>query len=101
MNAIGIRAASIGLVSVLIGFSCLGAGNAGFELVTADEYQREKDAHSLLTRGPGTQPAEPESLRATDGPLIEVLTPDPRKGREVARRYLGAILSGARRDDRA
>jgi hypothetical protein len=79
MNAICIRAASIGLVSVLLGFSCLAAGNAGFELVTADEYQREKDAHSLLTRGPGTQPAEPESLRAADGPLIEVVTPDSRK----------------------
>ena len=78
MNAFCIRAASIGLVSVLLGFSCLAAGNAGFELVTADEYQREKDARSLLTRGPGTQPAEPESLRAADGPLIEVLTPDSR-----------------------
>ena len=40
MNAIGIRAASIGVVCVLIGFSCLAAGNAGFELITAEEYQR-------------------------------------------------------------
>jgi len=79
MNAIDSRAVLIGLVSVLFGVFCFAAGNLGFELVTAEEYQREKDARSLLTRVPGTQPAEPESLRVADGPLIEVWPPDSRK----------------------
>jgi hypothetical protein len=79
MKAIGNRAVLIGLVSVLFGVSCFATGEAGFELVTADEFQLEKDARSLVTRGPGIQPGEPESLRAADGPLIEVLTPDSAK----------------------
>ena len=45
-----------------------------FELLTPDEYQQEKDARSLVLRGAAGK-AEPESQRATDGPVINIVTP--------------------------
>jgi hypothetical protein len=50
----------------------------GFELVTADEFQREKDARNMVTRGPGAA-EEQTSDRAANGPVIEVLTPEAKK----------------------
>ena len=79
MNAICHRAARVGLLLVLLGVSCLVAGSTGFELLSAEEYQREKDAHSMITRGPGARTVEPESEPAAGGPLIEILAPDARK----------------------
>ena len=79
MKAIGSQAVRVGLAAILFGASCLAAGDVGFELVSAAEFQQEKDARSLITRGPGTQTPEPESHRSPDGPVIEVLTPDARQ----------------------
>ena len=79
MKTIGSQAVRVGLASILFGVSCFAAGDAGFELVSAAEFQQEKDARSLITRGPDTQTPEPESQRLADGPVIEVLTPDARK----------------------
>ena len=79
MNAICRRAARVGLLLVLLGVSCLVAGSTGFDLLTAAEYQQEKDAHSMVTRGPGARAVEPESENAEGGPLIEILAPDARK----------------------
>lgn len=71
------RMAHIFAMAVL-GASCLAVAGQPFELVTAEEYQQEKDARSLITRGSTTGPTEPESARAADGPKIEVVTPDAR-----------------------
>jgi hypothetical protein len=79
MNATCRRAARLGLLLVLLGVSCLVVGSNGFELLSAEEYQREKGAHSMITRGPGTRAAEPESEHTAGGPLIEILAPDARK----------------------
>lgn len=79
MNAICRRAARVGLLLVLLGVSCLVAGSTGFDLLTTEEYQEEKDARSMVTRGPGARAVEPESEHAVGGPLIEILAPDARK----------------------
>jgi len=79
MNAICRRAARVGLLLVLLGVSCLVAGSTGFDLLTTEEYQEEKDARSMVTRGPGARAVEPESEHAEGGPLIEILAPDARK----------------------
>jgi len=79
MNAICRRAARVGLLLVLLGVSCLVAGSTGFDLLTTEEYQEEKDARSMVTRGPGARAVEPESEHAVGGPLIEILAPDARR----------------------
>jgi hypothetical protein len=56
--------------------ACAVADAVGFELVTPEEFQQEKDARSLITRSGAQQAAEPESKRAADGPIIVVKAPD-------------------------
>ena len=71
------RVAWIGLLFAAFCSAAAPAHHTGFELVTAEEFQREEDARSLVTRSANArQPAEPKSQRAADGPLIEVVTPD-------------------------
>ncbi len=47
----------------------------GFELLTAAEYQEEKDAQALVLRSSAGR-EQPESERVADGPVIDVVTPD-------------------------
>jgi hypothetical protein len=69
--------ARIAIALAMMAASCMAAAAGGFELVTADEFQLEKDARNMVTRGTGAR--EPTSERATDGPVIEVLTPEAKK----------------------
>lgn len=69
------------LLALVLTYSSLAAGaDGGFVLVSPEEFQLEKDAQNLVTRGaqaPDTD--EPEPKRAADGPMIEILTPDAQK----------------------
>jgi hypothetical protein len=70
-------AAWIGLLLAAFCATAATAHHTGFQLVTAEEFEREEDARNLVTRSANArQPAEPGSQRAADGPLIEVVTPD-------------------------
>jgi hypothetical protein len=80
MGSISGRAGRTAGTGVLLAAICAAAATAepgGFELVTADEFQREEDARQLVTRSAQSlQPAEDGSRRVVDGPLIEIVTPD-------------------------
>lgn len=72
------RSAGICLVSTLVLAAGIAAAGSSFQLVTAEEFQREMDARAMVTRG-AKATTEPESQRATDGPVIEIVTPDAQK----------------------
>jgi hypothetical protein len=66
-------------IALLLAAFCATAASAhtGFELVTADEFQREEEARELITRSARSLlPAEEGPQRVADGPLIEIVTPD-------------------------
>ena len=72
----GVRTtACAALAGGLLALSWLAAAAAGFELVTAGEFQQEKDARALVLRGTEGK-EEPATQRAPNGPVIEVVTPD-------------------------
>jgi hypothetical protein len=66
--------ARIAVAVALLSACWLVTAAGSFELLTPDEYQQEKDAQSLVLRG-ATGKEEPESQRAADGPVINVVTP--------------------------
>ena len=71
------RTAGTGLLLAAMCATAATTGPGGFELVTADEFQREEDARELVTRSARSlQPADEASRRVVDGPLIEIVTPD-------------------------
>ena len=66
--------ARIAIALALLTVSSFLAASDSFELITTGEYQQEKDARSLVLRGTAGK-EEPESQRAQDGPVIDILTP--------------------------
>jgi hypothetical protein len=71
------RIAGAGLLLAALCATAWTTEPGGFELVSADEFQREEDARSLVTRSAKSlQPAEEQSRRVPDGPVIEIVTPD-------------------------
>jgi hypothetical protein len=69
------------LLALVLACASLAAGaDGGFILVSPEEFQLEKDAQNLVTRGAQAPDiGEPESKRAADGPVIEIMTPDARQ----------------------
>jgi hypothetical protein len=77
IRAMTARAAWIAFVLAAVCATAATAHHTGFELVTTEEFRREKDARDLVTRSAkAQQPAEAKSERSADGPSIDVITPN-------------------------
>jgi len=74
MTRTTLAGARIAMAVALLSACWLVTAADSFELLTTAEYQQEKDARSLVLRGAAGK-EEPESQRATDGPVISIVTP--------------------------